>query len=109
MLSGAGFTPPLVFCPIPPGEGDGYLARHEKTVRRIQGEASNHMLRRTAAAIQIAIVLLIVGYGTYHLYQGHFVQSYATLPFLVGYYLLVVAWKRRQREREMDRDDEDER
>ncbi|MRR33137.1 hypothetical protein EG829_00350 [bacterium] len=66
------------------------------------------MIRRTAAAIQIIIVLLIVGYGTYHLFQGHFVQSYATLPFLIAYYLLVVAWKRREREREMERDSEEE-
>lgn len=65
------------------------------------------MIRRIAAAIQIIIVLLIVGYGTYHLYQGHFVQSYTTLPFLIAYYLLIVAWKRREREREREKDDDE--
>lgn len=62
------------------------------------------MLRRTAAAIQILIVLLIVGYGTYHLFLGNFTQSYATLPVLVGYYLLILAWQRKVRERDREKD-----
>jgi len=66
------------------------------------------MMRRTAAAVQIAIVLLIVGYGTYHLFLGNFTQSYATLPFLIGYYLLIVAWQRRVRERDREQTDSDE-
>lgn len=64
------------------------------------------MIRRTAAAIQILIVLLIVGYGTYNLYLGNFEQSFATLPFLIGYYLLVVAWQRKARERDRENDDD---
>lgn len=66
------------------------------------------MIRRTAAAVQILIVLIIVGYGTYQLFLGNFAQSYATLPFLIGYYLLIVVWQRKARERERENDDDGE-
>jgi len=74
--------------------------------RAFRVQRANIMMRRTAAAVQILIVLLIVGYGTYHLFLGNFMQSYATLPFLIGYYLLILAWQRRVREREREKDGE---
>jgi len=64
------------------------------------------MIRRTAAAVQLIIVLLIVGYGTYHLYLGNFEQSFAVLPFLIGYYFLVIVWRRKERERDHDHGDD---
>jgi|GEM_PF-702829 Ca2+/Na+ antiporter len=60
------------------------------------------MMRRTSAFVQIVIILLVVGYGTYHLYRGNFEVSMSTLPFLVAYYLFVVVRQRRNKERDDD-------
>ncbi len=57
------------------------------------------MMRRTSAAVQIMIILLVIGYGTYHLFLGNFEVSMSTLPFLVAYYMFVVVRQRRNRER----------
>jgi len=64
------------------------------------------MKRRIAAAVQIVIVLAIIVYGTCNLYLGNFEQSIATLPFLIVYYLFLVARQRRSRHGETDDDDE---
>jgi hypothetical protein len=55
-------------------------------------------MRKTAAIIQIIIILLIVGFGTYHLYQGNFEVSIATMPFLVIYYFFVVGYRKKEQE-----------
>jgi len=60
-------------------------------------------LKRIAAAIQIVIILFIVGYGTYHLFKGNFEVSLATVPLLVGYYLFMLALERKSKSR-MDKD-----
>ncbi|MEA5113495.1 MAG: hypothetical protein VB050_05645 [Geobacteraceae bacterium] len=60
------------------------------------------MMRRTSAAVQVLIILLVIGYGTYHLFLGNFEVSLSTLPFLVAYYMFVVV---RQRSKEKGRDD----
>lgn len=59
-------------------------------------------MRRTSAAVQVLIILLVIGYGTYHLFLGNFEVSLSTLPFLVAYYMFVVV---RQRSKEKGRDD----
>jgi len=56
-------------------------------------------MRRTSAAVQILIMLIVIGYGTYHLFLGNFEVSMSTLPFLVAYYLFVVARQKKHRER----------
>jgi hypothetical protein len=48
-------------------------------------------MKKAAAVVQIVIVLLIVGYGTYNLFIGNFEQSMTTLPLLVVYYVFMVA------------------
>lgn len=60
-------------------------------------------MKRIAAAIQIVIILFIVGYGTYHLFKGNFEVSLATVPLLVGYYLFMLALERKSKSR-MDKD-----
>jgi hypothetical protein len=60
-------------------------------------------LKRIAAALQIVIILFIVGYGTYHLFKGNFEVSLATVPLLVGYYLFMLALERKSKSR-MDKD-----
>jgi len=58
------------------------------------------MLRKAAALFQIVIILLVIGFGTYQLYQGNFEASMTTLPFLIVYYLFVTSWQKRVRERD---------
>jgi hypothetical protein len=50
---------------------------------------------KTMAVIQIAIILLIVGFGTYHLFKGNFELAFGMLSFLFIYYLFLAACKRR--------------
>jgi hypothetical protein len=57
------------------------------------------MMRKTAAIVQIIIILMIVGFGTYHLYQGNFEVSIATMPFLVIYYFFIVGYRKKEQER----------
>jgi uncharacterized membrane protein len=58
------------------------------------------MNRRIAAVIQIVIILLIIGFGTYQLYQGNFEASISTMPFLIIYYLFVTVRQKRIREQQ---------
>jgi hypothetical protein len=53
-------------------------------------------MKMVAAWVQIIVVFLIVGYGTWQLFEGDFGQSFATLPFLFAYYVFVVARMRRK-------------
>ncbi len=58
------------------------------------------MFRKAAAVFQIVFILLIIGFGTYQLYQGNFEASMTTLPFLIVYYLFVTSWQKRVRDKE---------
>lgn len=66
------------------------------------------MMRRTSAVVQILIILLVIGYGTYQLFLGNFEVSMSTLPFLVAYYMFVVVRQRRNREQENQERREDD-
>jgi len=55
-----------------------------------------------AAWIQVIFVLLIVGYGTWQLFEGHFQESFATLPFLFAYYIFVVVRLKKRQDRSME-------
>lgn len=52
-------------------------------------------MRRILAIIQIIVIILIVGFGTWQLYLGNFEPAFATLPLLIIYYVFVVARQRR--------------
>lgn len=65
-------------------------------------------MRRTSAAVQVLIILLVIGYGTYHLFLGNFEVSMSTLPFLVAYYLFVVVRQKRNKERGRDESSDDD-
>lgn len=54
-------------------------------------------MKRIFAAIQVVIVLLIVGYGTVHLFKGNFEVMMVTVPLLVGYYLCLLAIDKRSK------------
>ncbi len=49
------------------------------------------VMRKIAVAMQVVIVVVIVGYGTWQLFQGNFAASMATFPLLLVYYFLVAA------------------
>jgi hypothetical protein len=53
-------------------------------------------MKLIAAWIQVVIVLLVVGYGTWQLFKGRFAESFATLPFLFAYYVFVIARLRKK-------------
>ncbi len=48
-------------------------------------------MKKLSAIIQIVLVLLLIGFGTFHLYKGNFELSMATIPVLVGYYLFMLS------------------
>jgi hypothetical protein len=64
-----------------------------------QGRILKGMMRKTAAIIQIILILVIIGFGTYHLYLGNFEVSIATMPLLLLYYFFVVGRRKREDER----------
>lgn len=65
------------------------------------------MKRKVAAIVQIIFILLIIAFGTYHLYQGNFEASISTMPFLIVYYLFVTMRQKRIREQEQREKDVD--
>ncbi|MGC9196450.1 MAG: hypothetical protein ACP5IL_13495 [Syntrophobacteraceae bacterium] len=62
-------------------------------------------MKKSLSIIMIAIIGLIVIYGTVCLFMGNFVGAYATLPFLFIYYVWVAAVKR-QKSREQSEDND---
>jgi hypothetical protein len=60
------------------------------------------MMKMIAAWVQVIIVVLVVGYGTWQLFEGRFAHSFATLPFLFAYYVFVVARLRRKQYESME-------
>jgi Ca2+/Na+ antiporter len=53
-------------------------------------------LKKTAAIVQVIIILLIVGYATTMLYLGRFEQSLVMLPLMMAYYVFVTARHQRR-------------
>lgn len=53
-------------------------------------------MKRILAVIQVIIIILIVGFGTWQLYLGNIEPALASFPFLIAYYLFVVSIQRRK-------------
>lgn len=51
---------------------------------------------KTAAIVQLLIILLIVGFSTYQLFKGRFDLALGVLPFLMIYYIFVTVRNRRK-------------
>jgi hypothetical protein len=66
----------------------------------------NINVKKTATIIQIAIVSLLIIYGTVNLFLGHFEGALVTFPFLLFYYVYIVARQRWEKHREDESDDE---
>lgn len=63
-------------------------------------------VRKIATIIQIVVVSFVVIYGTACLYMGYFEGAFATFPFLLFYYVYVVAKQQKQRRSREAEDDE---
>lgn len=59
-------------------------------------------VKKTWAIVQIAIVGLLIIYGTICLFLGYFEGAFATFPFLLFYYVYVVARQKRKKADEED-------
>ncbi len=66
-------------------------------------------MKKGFSIVMMAIIGLIVIYGTVCLFMGNFIGAYATLPFLFVYYVWVVAMKRRGMREETERHDPENR
>ncbi len=64
-------------------------------------------MKLIAAWIQVIVVLLIVAFGTWQLFEGNFEQSFATLPFLFAYYVFIVVRLRKKQDSSREDDEED--
>lgn len=62
------------------------------------------MFRRIAAALQIVIILMLLGFATYQFYHGNFEAGMSIVPFLVIYYFFVMSRQKRVRDRQGDDD-----
>jgi hypothetical protein len=51
---------------------------------------------KAAAVFQLLLILLIVGFSTYQLFQGRFDLALSLLPFLMIYYIFVTVRNRRK-------------
>lgn len=52
-------------------------------------------LGRIAAALQILVVVVIVGFATVQLFLGNFAAAMSTFPLLVVYWFFLTVWKKR--------------
>lgn len=52
-------------------------------------------MKRFPAFIQLIVIILIVGFGTWQLYLGNFEPAFATLPLLLIYYVFIISRQRR--------------
>lgn len=52
-------------------------------------------MKRTTALLHMLVVLGIIGFSTYELFQGNMAAAMAAFPLLVVYYLFITA--RRQK------------
>jgi hypothetical protein len=51
---------------------------------------------KAAVIVQLIIILMIVGFSTYQLFQGRFDLALGVLPFLMVYYIFVTLRNRRK-------------
>jgi membrane protein implicated in regulation of membrane protease activity len=73
----------------------GIRIRATRPRQKLQAEQGREAMKRILAVIQIIIIILIVGFGTWQLYLGNFELAFASFPFLVAYYVFVIANRRR--------------
>ncbi len=66
-------------------------------------------MKKAATLIQIAIVSFLIIYGTVNLFLGHFEGALVTFPFLLFYYVYIVARQKRERQSEDGEDDNEPR
>ena len=59
-------------------------------------EGGTETMKRLLAVIQIIIIILIIGFSTWQLYLGNFELAVVGFPFLVVYYVFVIAMQRRR-------------
>ena len=64
-------------------------------------------MKKAAAIAQIALIVAIVAFGTWHLFKGNFVEAYSTIPFLFVYWVWVVARKRKAQIEERGEEEEE--
>ncbi len=64
-------------------------------------------MKNGLSIIMLAIIVVIVIFGTVCLFMGNFEGAYATFPFLLVYYVWVVAMKRRKNRQEEGDSDQD--
>ena len=57
-------------------------------------------MSKLSAIIQLLVIILIVGYSTYQLFQGNLEQSLAFLPLLILYYVFITARKKKPQSQE---------
>ncbi len=81
-----------------------YLIRTSKNAAAIL-KGIQDLVKKTWAIVQIIIVGLLIIYGTVSLFLGYFEGAFATFPFLLFYYVYVVARQRRQKADEEDNED----
>ncbi len=53
-------------------------------------------MNKAAALIQIVVIALVIGFGTYRMFRGDFEFMFASLPLLMGYYVLLARARRRR-------------
>ena len=63
-----------------------------------------YVMNRVAALIQFVVICLVIGFGTFQMFKGNFEFMFASLPLLMGYYVLL-ARARRKRELLEEEDD----
>jgi hypothetical protein len=50
---------------------------------------------RVIAALQLAVAVCIVAFGTWQLFRGNLEAAFSTVPFLIIWYLFLTVGKRR--------------
>jgi hypothetical protein len=54
------------------------------------------LMNKQAALFHLAVVLILVVFGTWNFFQGKLEIGLVTLPFLIVYYLVFVAWRKKR-------------
>jgi len=49
------------------------------------------LMTKITALVHVCVIVLIVGFSTYHLFRGNFELSLTVLPLLMGYYVFITA------------------
>ena len=61
------------------------------------------LMTKTMAFVHVSIIVIIVGYSTFHLFLGDFGRSLTALPLLMGYYVFFTA---RQKKKQLQDEDD---